>query len=189
MKSSFAQQFGRRVRTRDIDPVTSGSRALLSLEPQTGFSATVPVARALIRRGVKPSVAKSVVERLSTGAPAAVRLKHYDPEVLDRELNNAHVGVQRQDVDIAELAVALSKARKKLKMSQDTFANAVGLSVSTLRNWEQARSQLDEPTKLLVRMVASAPELAIKAAAENCVTETAIGRPVAKKPAKQAAPD
>jgi putative transcriptional regulator len=173
------------VRTRDIDPVTSGSRALLSLEPQSGFFATVPVARALIRRGVKPSVAKSVVERLSTGEPAAVRLQHYDAAVLDQELSEAHVGVQRQDFDVAELAAALSKARKKMKMSQDQFANAVGLSVSTLRNWEQARSPLDEPTKLLVRMVAFAPELAVQVAAASHLAQAGVGRTVAKKSAKR----
>jgi len=48
--------------------------------------------------------------------------------------------------------------RKKYGLSQDKFAKLLGISVATLRNWEQGRRQPDGPAKVLLRVAAKHPE-------------------------------
>jgi len=52
-------------------------------------------------------------------------------------------------------------------MTQEQFAEAVGLPVATLRNWEQGRNSIDPAGKSLLILLARDPEaaLAILAAA------------------------
>jgi putative transcriptional regulator len=164
-KSSFVERFGQREPNQAESPVTSGSSANLSLKAGNDFTATVTVARALIRRGVSPSVARSVVERLASGEATAVTVKHYDQGVFDDELAKMGLAVASQDQGAQELAASLAKARERVNMSQEQFASATGLKVATLRNWEQARGRRDASTNLLIKMLTAAPELAVKVAA------------------------
>ncbi len=48
--------------------------------------------------------------------------------------------------------------RKKYGLSQDKFAKLLGISVSTLRNWEQGRRKPEGPARVLLRVVAKHPE-------------------------------
>jgi putative transcriptional regulator len=53
--------------------------------------------------------------------------------------------------------------RKKLKKSQDEFAMMIGVSVATLRNWEQGRRQPHGPARALLRVAAENPKAVEKA--------------------------
>ncbi len=55
--------------------------------------------------------------------------------------------------------------RKKYGLSQDKFAKLLGISVATLRNWEQGRRQPDGPAKVLLRVAARHPQAVLDAVA------------------------
>ena len=49
--------------------------------------------------------------------------------------------------------------RKKIGVSQDSFAQQIGVSTATLRNWEQGRRTPDGPARVLLAMLARDPEI------------------------------
>jgi putative transcriptional regulator len=48
--------------------------------------------------------------------------------------------------------------REQFGLSQDKFASLVGISVGTLRNWEQGRRKPEGPARVLLRIAALHPE-------------------------------
>jgi len=48
--------------------------------------------------------------------------------------------------------------RARFKLSQAKFATLLGISVSTLQNWEQNRRQPDGPARILLRVAEAHPE-------------------------------
>lgn len=48
--------------------------------------------------------------------------------------------------------------RARFKLSQAKFARLLGISVSTLQNWEQNRRRPEGPAKVLLRVAAAHPE-------------------------------
>jgi len=48
--------------------------------------------------------------------------------------------------------------RARFKLSQAKFARLLGISMSTLQNWEQNRRRPEGPAKILLRVAASHPE-------------------------------
>jgi len=58
--------------------------------------------------------------------------------------------------------------RKKYGLSQEKFANLPGISVSTLRNWEQGRRKSEGPARVLLYIAASNSE-AIPGVANNSI--------------------
>jgi putative transcriptional regulator len=48
--------------------------------------------------------------------------------------------------------------REQLGLSQSKFAKLLGISVSTLQNWEQGRRKPDGPAKVLLNVAAKYPE-------------------------------
>lgn len=55
--------------------------------------------------------------------------------------------------------------RARLGMTQDQFADALGISVKTLRNWEQGRRDPSGPAMRLLRIAEKHPEILLEAAA------------------------
>lgn len=53
--------------------------------------------------------------------------------------------------------------RKRLGMSQQQFADTLGIPVATLRNWEQNRVIMEPATIALMRILAREPEAALRA--------------------------
>jgi len=53
--------------------------------------------------------------------------------------------------------------REKLSVSQSEFALMIGVSVSTLQNWEQGRRQPDGPARALLKVAAENPEAVAEA--------------------------
>ena len=57
--------------------------------------------------------------------------------------------------------------RTRLKKSQAEFALMIGVSVSTLQNWEQGRRQPEGPARALLRVAARNPEAVAEALASE----------------------
>lgn len=55
--------------------------------------------------------------------------------------------------------------RSRFGLSQEKFAAMLGISVGTLRNWEQGRRQPDGPARVLLRVAARHPEAVLEAVA------------------------
>ena len=53
--------------------------------------------------------------------------------------------------------------RKRLGMSQQEFADTLGIPVATLRNWEQNRVMMEPATIALMRILAHEPQAALRA--------------------------
>lgn len=53
--------------------------------------------------------------------------------------------------------------RVKLHKSQSEFARMIGVSISTLQNWEQGRRQPRGPARALLQVAAKSPQVVAKA--------------------------
>ena len=54
--------------------------------------------------------------------------------------------------------IDVQSIRKKYGLSQDKFAKLLGISVATLRNWEQGRRKPEGPARVLLRVAAKHPK-------------------------------
>jgi putative transcriptional regulator len=57
---------------------------------------------------------------------------------------------------------SIKAVRRKLHLSQSEFALMIGVSPSTLQNWEQGRREPDGPAKALLKVASQNPEAVIK---------------------------
>ena len=57
----------------------------------------------------------------------------------------------------------IKQIRHKLAKSQAEFAMMIGVSVSTLQNWEQGRRQPEGPARALLKIAAENPDAVDKA--------------------------
>ena len=51
------------------------------------------------------------------------------------------------------------KVRERYGLSQQKFASLIGISVATLRNWEQGRRKPEGPARVLLMVAAKHPEV------------------------------
>jgi putative transcriptional regulator len=77
-----------------------------------------------------------------------------DPDALPS--SSADLKKFRRSVNVKEL-------RLQLDMTQEQFAGTFHLSLATLRDWEQARSQPDQAAHTLLKVIAHDPDLVKKA--------------------------
>ena len=56
--------------------------------------------------------------------------------------------------------------RDRLGVSQPEFALMIGVSVSTLRNWEQGRRQPEGPARALLKIASKNPRAVVEALSE-----------------------
>ncbi len=75
----------------------------------------------------------------------------------DKARGKAH-RVRIQDVDVR-------RVRSKLNMSQEDFAIAFGVSVGTVRNWEQGRRKPEGPARVLLTVIDREPKAVLRAMA------------------------
>jgi putative transcriptional regulator len=59
--------------------------------------------------------------------------------------------------------VDVKRMRKRLNVSQSQFSLMIGVSKSTLQNWEQGRREPEGPAKALLRVVEKRPEAVLEA--------------------------
>jgi putative transcriptional regulator len=55
--------------------------------------------------------------------------------------------------------------RTQLRMTQKSFAAAIGVPVATVRNWEQSRTSMDPAVRSLLRVLEREPDAALRALA------------------------
>jgi putative transcriptional regulator len=60
--------------------------------------------------------------------------------------------------------VDIAAVRGRLGLSQPRFAAMLGISVGTLRNWEQGRRRPEGPARILLRVAERNPEAVLDAA-------------------------
>ena len=58
--------------------------------------------------------------------------------------------------------VDIKRIRKRLHVSQSQFALMIGVSKSTLQNWEQGRREPEGPAKALLRIVDKQPDAVLQ---------------------------
>ena len=59
--------------------------------------------------------------------------------------------------------VSAKSVRERVGLSQGDFARLIDVSVKTLQNWEQNRRQPTGPAAALLKIVGTAPDVALKA--------------------------
>jgi len=57
----------------------------------------------------------------------------------------------------------IKSIRQSLKKSQAEFALMIGVSISTLQNWEQGRRRPEGPARALLKIAAERPDAVIEA--------------------------
>lgn len=76
----------------------------------------------------------------------------------------AHTRGEETGVKIWEVPrTDVAAVRARLRMSQSEFATVFGVSIGTLRGWEQHRRQPEGPAKVLLAVIAREPEAAFRA--------------------------
>ena len=83
------------------------------------------------------------------------------PELTDRDFGRALKKSQRRrimkgEIESGDDVVAL---RHFVGLSQQAFADALGISVHTLRNWEQGRRKPEGPALALLKIAARHPKI------------------------------
>ena len=63
--------------------------------------------------------------------------------------------------------------RESYGLSQEKFASLMGISVGTLRNWEQGRRNPEGPARVLLRVAAKHPEAVLDVVREHRTRKTA----------------
>ena len=83
------------------------------------------------------------------------------PELTEAELKSAIPSRQRRRLVAGkfESGEDISALRRFVGLSQVRFAKALGISVHTLRNWEQGRRRPEGPALALLRIAARHPKI------------------------------
>jgi putative transcriptional regulator len=63
-------------------------------------------------------------------------------------------------------AIDIVAIRKQTGATQDKFARQIGVSIATLRNWEQGRRQPEGPARVLLAMLARDPGIVVRTLSE-----------------------
>jgi hypothetical protein len=149
------------VRTRDVPRVRSGSPAKFLLRTDRSRFKGPQAALALARRHLPLRAAHGVVTRLFDRGLAVVDLPAVENvRTVIRDLAGAGVTATPYG---APRKVDIKVIREAMGLSQDEFALEFGLEVSTLRNWEQGRSEPDTAARNFLVTVADNPD-AVRAA-------------------------
>ncbi len=82
-------------------------------------------------------------------------------ELTDDDFARAIPRRQRQRIMKGELSGSkdVVAIRRFVRMTQEEFAGALGISVHTLRNWEQGRRRPEGPAVALLRIAARHPRV------------------------------
>jgi len=80
-----------------------------------------------------------------------------------KEAGQIHRGEIQASREFVFDAQDVRAIRAKLHKSQSEFARMIGVSVSTLQNWEQGRRQPHGPARALLLVASKAPDVVAKA--------------------------
>jgi putative transcriptional regulator len=89
-----------------------------------------------------------------------VKKAHFDKLVQSvKEAGRIRRGEVRPSREFEMPSADVKAIRAKIGKSQSQFALMIGVSVSTLQNWEQGRRRPDGPAQALLRVAAAAPDV------------------------------
>jgi putative transcriptional regulator len=88
-----------------------------------------------------------------------------DPERVDNTTEDEIARHKAEDEaePLQEMAAYVRRIRHRLEMTQTRFAREMGVSLDTLRNWEQGRRYPTGAAKALLRILDREPEAALSA--------------------------
>jgi putative transcriptional regulator len=75
--------------------------------------------------------------------------------------------------------------RENYGLTQPKFAALMGISVATLRNWEQGRRQPEGSARVLLRVVATSPEAVLAAVASGAPNKSLQRTPTRRSAARR----
>ena len=101
-----------------------------------------------VRRG---EAAPSRVWSVTRDGNGQLRRRRLDPKQYQRGLR-------------AEWKKTIPATRTRLRLSQNKFAELLGISVKTLHNWEQGRRKPTGAARVLLRVAARHPEVVLEEA-------------------------
>ena len=86
-----------------------------------------------------------------------------------REIKQWQLGKKKLKTTRVQLprAADVAKIRQKLDLTQDEFADFMGVKVKTLQNWEQHRREPQGPARSLLRVAEKAPEAILKTLSQS----------------------
>lgn len=99
-----------------------------------------------VRRG---EAAPARVWSVTPGRAGKLQRRQLDPEKYQAERR-------------AEWENTIAVTRRHLRLSQNQFAELLGISVKTLHNWEQGRRKPTGPARILLRVVSRHPEVVLE---------------------------
>jgi putative transcriptional regulator len=83
-----------------------------------------------------------------------------------RQAGRIHRGTAKPSRSFSFDPADVKAVRARLNKSQAEFALLIGVSLGTLRNWEQGRRVPEGPARALLRVVAAAPRVVARALAQ-----------------------
>lgn len=93
-------------------------------------------------------------------------MKAKDFELLLKSIEQAReiqAGKRKPSRVITFNPLAVKTIRKRLHVSQAQFAQLIGISASTLRNWEQGRTYPEGAARVLLKIAAHRPDAVLEA--------------------------
>lgn len=117
----------------------------------------VDLVRLLVRHGMGVNKAHAVLMRLKAGEGVAVELPHVDDTArLLADLRGLSVSGSVRSVPPPPDAKAI---RERQGLTQQEFALKYALELATVRNWEQDRTRLSGPARILLCAIDAYPEM------------------------------
>ena len=106
-----------------------------------------------------------VKERMERGEITPARVwevtRGKDGKIQRRQLDPEQYRRQQK----AEWENTVAATRSKLRLSQNKFAELLGISVKTLHNWEQGRRKPTGAARVLLRVASRHPQIVLEEAA------------------------
>lgn len=160
-KSAFAERLAPLGRVRDIPRVSSGSPEELILRPERRDVAVIPAVLALAKRGLSMLRAKRAMEAMLADGKVIVELPTVEsPDALAADLKGSGVAVRFRSLEDREMMEDfpgyVRRLRRRLKMTQEGFAQAYALDVKTVRGWEAGKVP-DRGNRTFIRTIAQDP--------------------------------
>jgi putative transcriptional regulator len=110
----------------------------------------------------------TVVEVLDDGRERPVRQRPMRPMSEQEIADAAAADPDARPMTVAELRKArliprVKTLRRALGLTQEEFARHYRIPLGTLRDWEQGRSEPDQPTRAYLTVIARDPEAVLRA--------------------------
>ena len=154
---SFRERLERQVNTKTVSPVPSGSPASVVLRLAGEVREPVTLIRTLATWGLGLKKGLDVTTRLTAGEQVPIVLSSA-PAIAEMAATLAQLGIglavpePPSDVDVKAI-------RDKMGLTQKEFAARFCFELSSVKNWEQARTVPDRTTRVLLKVSERNPEV------------------------------